>query len=180
MKQCPQCNRTVHGSVDSFLFGRRKSASGDPRLRPAKPAQSANPNTPIGTGHDVAAEANHLLHQGWVAPDERPPMYPVCFKPPLILLRLQPTFVHRARRLAVASMITGIVGLVVGTFCLGPLPGIVALALGLVALSQIKKYPDKIGGKPFASGRCRPAEVSAFFFTARYFSSLLSASILAG
>jgi hypothetical protein len=47
-------------------------------------------------------------------------------------------------------MITGIIGLVVGTFCLGPVPGIVALALGLIALSQIKKYPEKIGGKPFA------------------------------
>jgi hypothetical protein len=47
-------------------------------------------------------------------------------------------------------MIVGVVGLVVGTFCLGPIPGIAALILGLVALHQIKKAPDKHGGKPLA------------------------------
>ena len=47
-------------------------------------------------------------------------------------------------------MIVGIVGIVAGG-CFGPIPGIVALALGLTALSQIKKSPDKYGGKPFAT-----------------------------
>jgi hypothetical protein len=35
-------------------------------------------------------------------------------------------------------------------FCLGPIPGIASVVLGLVALSQIKKAPDQNGGKPFA------------------------------
>jgi hypothetical protein len=52
--------------------------------------------------------------------------------------------------LALASMITAVLGLIVGTFCLGPIPGIVAVILGLIALSQIKKTPEKVGGKPFA------------------------------
>ena len=47
-------------------------------------------------------------------------------------------------------MITALVGIVLGFFCLGPLPAIVAIILGLVALSQNKKYPEKVGGKPFA------------------------------
>lgn len=47
-------------------------------------------------------------------------------------------------------MITGLLALLVGMFCLGPLPGLVALILGLVALSQIKKDPTRVGGKPFA------------------------------
>jgi len=47
-------------------------------------------------------------------------------------------------------MIVGIVGLVAGG-CLGPIPGIVALALGLSALSQIKKSPEQYGGKPYAT-----------------------------
>ena len=47
-------------------------------------------------------------------------------------------------------MVVGVVGLVVGTFCLGPIPGIAALILGLVALNQIKKSPEKYGGKPLA------------------------------
>ena len=47
-------------------------------------------------------------------------------------------------------MIVGIVSLLVGVWCLGPFPGLAALILGLVALSQIKNAPDKNGGKPFA------------------------------
>jgi hypothetical protein len=46
-------------------------------------------------------------------------------------------------------MILGILSLG-GMFCLGPLPGIAALILGLVGLSQIKSAPDRNGGKPFA------------------------------
>jgi hypothetical protein len=34
--------------------------------------------------------------------------------------------------------------------CLGPVPGVVAIILGLVALSQIKKNPDHMGGESFA------------------------------
>ena len=47
-------------------------------------------------------------------------------------------------------MITAIAGLVFGLWCFGPLPGIAALIMGLMALSQIKKTPEKVGGKPFA------------------------------
>ena len=47
-------------------------------------------------------------------------------------------------------MITAIIGLVFGFWCFGPLPGIAAVIMGVVALTQIKKTPDKVGGKPFA------------------------------
>jgi hypothetical protein len=71
-------------------------------------------------------------------------------------------------------MITGIVGLVVGTFCLGPLPGIVALALGLVALNQIKKYPDKVGGKPFATIGVVLGSLSVLFYGALFLFFVIS------
>jgi hypothetical protein len=45
-------------------------------------------------------------------------------------------------------MITGVLGLLVG--CFGPLPGIAALILGMVALSQMKKSPNTTAGKPLA------------------------------
>lgn len=45
-------------------------------------------------------------------------------------------------------MLTGLLGLVLG--CLGPLPGVAALVLGWMALSQIKKTPETTGGKPMA------------------------------
>jgi uncharacterized protein DUF4190 len=46
-------------------------------------------------------------------------------------------------------MVVGVISMF-GMFCLGPIPGIVALILGLVALSQIKKAPDRNSGKPLA------------------------------
>ena len=48
------------------------------------------------------------------------------------------------------AMIIGIVSITVGWLCLGPVPAIVALVLGGVALSQIKKTPERGGGKQAA------------------------------
>lgn len=45
-------------------------------------------------------------------------------------------------------MLTGLLGLVLG--CLGPLPGVAAVVLGWMALSQIKRTPETVGGKPMA------------------------------
>jgi hypothetical protein len=45
-------------------------------------------------------------------------------------------------------MLTGILGLVLG--CLGPLPGVAAVILGWLAISQINRTPDTVGGKPMA------------------------------
>ena len=45
-------------------------------------------------------------------------------------------------------MLTGLLGLVLG--CFGPLPGVAAVVLGWIALSQIKRMPDAVGGKPMA------------------------------
>lgn len=50
--------------------------------------------------------------------------------------------------MAIASMITGILGLMFG--CFGPIPGVVAVVLGWMALQQIKKSPETTGGKPMA------------------------------
>ena len=47
-------------------------------------------------------------------------------------------------------MITGILGIFMFG-CFFPVPGVVAFVLGLVALSQIKKSPEKYTGKPYAT-----------------------------
>jgi len=101
---------------------------------------------------------------GWIAPDQRQPIpQPVWQPPPLpvagIYPRQQPSV-----GLAVASMIVGILGLAVGLFCLGPIPGIAALILGLVALSQIKKAPDRNGGRPFAIVGVITGSLSILFY----------------
>lgn len=47
-------------------------------------------------------------------------------------------------------MVIGIISITVGWLCFGPVPGIVAIILGGVALSQIKKNPERVGGKQAA------------------------------
>ena len=49
-----------------------------------------------------------------------------------------------------AAMIIGIISITIGWLCLGPVPAILAIILGGVALSQIKKNPDRIGGRQAA------------------------------
>ena len=44
------------------------------------------------------------------------------------------------------------------------MPGIAALIMGLIALSQIKKEPDKFGGKPFATAGVIIGSVSILFY----------------
>jgi hypothetical protein len=60
-------------------------------------------------------------------------------------------------------MITGILGILTGG-CFGPIPGIIALVLGLTALSQIKKTPDKVGGKPFATAGVIIGAITVVFY----------------
>jgi hypothetical protein len=87
---------------------------------------------------------------GWIPPDERPSMNPPvpAWQPPPP--PYQPVNARPTQALALASMITAIAGIVFGMWCFGPLPGIAALIMGFIALSQIKKTPEKVGGKPFA------------------------------
>ena len=47
-------------------------------------------------------------------------------------------------------MILGIISVTVGWLCFGPIPGIASIILGAVALSQIKKTPELVGGKQMA------------------------------
>ena len=149
MKYCPQCNRQyteawlTFCSDDGTMLNEELSAPVDPNWTPV----IREPKV------DTAAERETQwlpprqqppLAGGWVAPDERPPMTPVWQPPPPPPQPRKP----QTQGLAVASMITGILGLVLG--CLGPLPGIAAVVLGWMALSQIKQAPETTGGKPLA------------------------------
>ena len=73
-------------------------------------------------------------------------------------------------------MITGIAGFLLAG-CFGPLPGIVALVLGLVALSQIKKSPEKYGGKPYATAAVIIGALSLLFYGVIFLWIILSASL---
>jgi hypothetical protein len=151
MKYCPQCRKEytetwiTFCSDDGSILIEQFSPPGDPNWDPQirTPTQSPSEQPTQWMPRPSTTPG------GWVAPDERPPMRPaVGWQPPpapMVSRQQSPS-----QGLAIASMITGILGLFMGFFCLGPIPGIVALILGLVSLSQIKKLPDKVSGKPFA------------------------------
>lgn len=47
-------------------------------------------------------------------------------------------------------MILGLLSVTIGWLCFGPVLAVAAIVLGAVALSQIKKTPERVGGKPMA------------------------------
>ena len=60
-------------------------------------------------------------------------------------------------------MITSLIGLAAAT-CLGPVPGIVGVVLGLIALSQIKKSPTEYGGKQYATAGIVIGSINIAFY----------------
>src|ERR1044072_7492678 len=164
MKYCPQCKRQFTEAWLSFC-----SDDGTPLIEELAPAKDPNWDPQIREPQvktQSEQETQWLPRQpapgGWIAPDERPPMSPGAWTPPPA--PYSPPFNKQTSQgLAIASMITAIAG-VVTAGCLGPLPGIVALIMGLVALSQIKREPDKYGGKPFATAGVIIGAISVAFY----------------
>jgi hypothetical protein len=145
MKRCPNCNQTFEEDWLSFctqdgttLVEESTASSEPPPTMMAPPPNLALPNEQASwnpPASDVAPSP----------PRWEQPITPAWQPPP------PPTYVQQANKsLAVASMVIGIVSVTVGWLCLGPIPGIAAIILGAVALSQIKKNPDRVGGKQFA------------------------------
>lgn len=140
MKRCPSCNQTFDEDWLSFctrdgttlIEDAGSSSEPPPTLLSPPPVapnlEQANLNLP-------AAEYGAPVRQYAEAsgqPEWRPP-------PP-------PSVQPQSKGLATASMIVGIASIA----CLGPVPAIVAIVLGLMALSQIKKNPDQMGGQSYA------------------------------
>lgn len=151
MKYCPQCKRQFSEAWLSFC-----SDDGTPLVQELTPAADPNwdPQIREPKVQTRDEEATQWLPReppvagGWIAPDERPPMSPGAWSPPPPPMVIPRTTAPN-QQLAMASMIVGLAGILL-SWCFGPVPGVVALVLGLVALSQIKKSPEKYGGKGMA------------------------------
>jgi hypothetical protein len=164
MKYCPQCKKQFTEPWLSFCaddgtplvqeLSPPSDPNWDPSIREPKVKTQSEQETQWLPREPPAPRA-------WVAPDERPPMNPGVWQPPP-----PPARVNKppSQGLALASMIVAIAGIVLGGFCFGPLPGLVAVVLGLVALSQIKKSPDQVGGKPFAIAGVIIGTISMAFY----------------
>lgn len=158
MKYCPQCNRQytepwlTFCSDDGSMLIEELSPPVDPNWDPVIRQPTYKP--PPSEQQTQWLPREDPSFGGWVAPDERPPMRPPmpaawqqppqpAWQPPP-----PPTAKQQSQGLAIAAMLTGILGLVFG--CFGPLPGVAAVVLGWLALSQIKRSPQTVGGKPLA------------------------------
>jgi hypothetical protein len=62
----------------------------------------------------------------------------------------QPRSAQPQQTLAVASLICGIISITLGLICGGPVLGVAAIVLGIIALLQIKNDPRRYGGKGLA------------------------------
>jgi hypothetical protein len=145
MKRCPSCNQTFEEEWLSFcttdgttLIEDACSPSEPPPTIMAPPPVVPRPEQnnlnlpPAEYGAPVPKFGEQPIQPAWQPPP--PPSY------------AQP----QSKSLATASMVLGIISVTVGWMCFGPVPAIVAIILGLVALSQIKKNPDHFGGQPLA------------------------------
>lgn len=172
MKYCPQCNRQYTETWLTFC-----SDDGNMLIEELSPPVDPNWD-PIIRGPQVQtpseSETQWLprdppMPPAWVAPDERPPIQPAwqqpggwqpgAWQPPPPPPR---PISQQSQALAIASLITGVLGLMFG--CFGPIPGLVAVVLGWVALQQIKKTPEKTGGKPMAIIGIVTGSLTIFFY----------------
>jgi len=148
MKYCPTCNQRYTEAWLSFCPS-DGSVLSESEVSPANPgSQATTPETPSPAQASERATLNlprkPVVAGSWAMPDEHQPVQPLVWHPPPLPVAAQPP----SQALALASMITALAGWVVG--CFGPLPGIAALIMGLMALSQMKKSPERVGGKPLA------------------------------
>jgi hypothetical protein len=182
MKYCPQCHRQFNEAWLSFC-----SDDGTPLIQELTPPADPNWNPQIREPKVKTPDEQETqwlpreppLPGGWIAPDERPPMSPGPWQPPPPPAPIPRPYIPGAKRsegLAIASMITGIAGFLMAG-CMGPIPGIVALVLGFVALQQIKKSPEKFGGKPYATAGVIIGGVSLLFYLAILLWFILSATL---
>jgi len=146
MKYCPQCNRQYPDAWITFctddgaLLQDELSPSGDPNWDP----RIRGPQTDVASEQQTQwLPRDPPTARAWIAPDERAPMADRPWQPPPAPPR--PNVQGQPQGLAVAAFVAGIISLTFGWFCMFPIPGIVAVILGLVALAQINKAPNSSG-----------------------------------
>lgn len=149
MKRCPKCNRTFDDDWLSFCTedGTTLVESQSAQL-PSEPPPTvwippAMDTNPAGD-KPFDFPGSYNPPSGWQPPPPpaasvwQPPPPPIAYQPPT------------QQGFAIASLVVGLVSITVGWCYLALVSGPVAIGLGLAALSQIRKDPDRYGGKPMA------------------------------
>ena len=138
MKRCPTCNQTFEEDWLSFCT-QDGTTLVDDQGATSEPLPAIVSPPPVATPIDQAVR--NLPSTEPVGSSQVPAPQPAApaWKPPPPPSYIQP----QSKGMATASMIIGIASIA----CLGPIPGIVAIVLGAMTLSQIKKDPDTVAGK---------------------------------
>lgn len=140
MKRCPTCNLTFEEDWLSFC-----TQDGTTLIDEAVSASDPLPTISAPAHSDALITLSAELPPS--SPEWRPPQRAEPeWKPPPPPAYVQP----QSKSLATASMVLGIISVTVGWLCFGPIPGIASIILGGVALSQMKKTPERVGGKQMA------------------------------
>ena len=141
MKRCPSCNQTFDEEWLSFCTNDGTTLIEDPGSVSEPPPTIVAPPPLVPRPEHANVDLPAAEYGAPVRQYAEPSIQPEWQPPP------PPTYAQpQSKGLATASMVVGIASVA----CLGPVPGIVAIILGLVALSQIKKNPDHMGGQSFA------------------------------
>ena len=141
MKRCPTCNLTFEEDWLSFC-----TQDGTTLIDDVVSASEAPPTIMAPAQPDAPARNTPSAELPPSSPEWRPPQRAVPEWRPPPPPNLQP----QSKSLATASMILGIISITVGWLCMGPLLAIAAIVIGAVALSQIKKTPERVGGSQMA------------------------------
>jgi hypothetical protein len=138
MKRCPTCNQTFAEDWLGFCT-QDGTALVDDRGATSEPLSTIVSPPPVATPVDQAVRSLPSTEPVGGPQVPAPQPGPPAWKPPPPPSYIQP----QNKGMATASMIIGIASMA----CLGPIPGIVAIVLGAMTLSQIKKNPDTVAGK---------------------------------
>lgn len=140
MKRCPQCNQTFEENWLAFCTHDGTTLVDD--IFPNEPPPTVMAPAPNAAPWNVpAAEVPPS------SPEWRPPRPAVNeWRPPPPPAYAQP----QSKSLATASMVLGLLSVTIGWLCFGPILAVAAIVLGIVALSQAKKSPERVGGRPMA------------------------------
>ena len=172
MKHCPTCNTnfvdddlgycTDDGTVLVPGDASSSSESQPTRIFAEAPPTMAMP-PPRKTEYRVGAPANQpQARPPYQWANESPPAWTPPAPPiPYSAIRQQPQ-----QTMAIVSLVFGIAAITFGWICGGPAFGLLAVILGLVALSQIKRNPVQYGGKPMALGGLITGGIVLLFYLA--------------